>query len=113
MVDQTLYNISKLPSIIVESVTSMMESFGQGIYRIQIFDASTDLVGKPIIICQLFKIGKVPINGDYEDLKLSAPCTIEKFQEWLSTKRAIGLMTLKTKIQDMLKAGKANIIGYI
>lgn len=38
------------------------------------------------------------------------PSTIEKFQEWVFTKRAVDLETLKTKIQDMLMVIKANII---
>ncbi|KAK4364272.1 hypothetical protein RND71_015630 [Anisodus tanguticus] len=42
---------------------------------------------------------------------MKIPCTLEKFQEWLSVKRAIGLSTLKSKIEDMLRAGKASIIG--
>ena len=112
IVDETLYSISKLPTIIIESIQAMTDSFGQGAYGIQIFDACTDLVGKPILICQIFKIGKNSnIQRDYADLKKTIPCTLEKFQEWISNKRVIGLLTLKGKIDDMLRAGKANVIG--
>ena len=112
VVTETLQSISKLPTIIVDSVNAMMESFGKGAYGIQIFDASTDLVGKPIVICQIFKIGKnTNITGDYKELKLPEPCTIDKFQDWLSAKRAIGLLTLKSKLEDMMKAGKSTVIA--
>lgn len=45
MVDVTLYSISKLPSLILESVRATIESYGNGTFGIQIFDASTDLTG--------------------------------------------------------------------
>lgn len=111
MVDETLYSIARLPSLIMESVKAMIQSYGNGTYGIQIFDASTDLTGKPIVICQIFRMGKKEIQGDYADLTLAPPCTLENFQEWLCMKRAIGLSTLRSKIDDMIRAGKANIIG--
>lgn len=111
MVDETLYSISKLPSLIIESVKVMIDAYGNGTIGVQIFDASTDLTGKPIVICQLFRMGKKEIQGDYADLTLPPPCTLANFQEWLCMKRAIGLSTLKNKIDDMIRAGKAKVIG--
>lgn len=111
MVDETLYSISKLPSLMVESVKAMIASYGNGTYGIQIFDVSTDLTGKPIVICQLFRMGKKEIQGDYANLTLPPPCTLANFQDWLCMKRAIGLSTLKGKIDDMIRAGKAKVLG--
>ena len=57
IVDDTLSSISKLPSLLVESVEAMKESYGPGgTYGIQVFDACTDLTGKPIILCQIFRV---------------------------------------------------------
>ena len=113
MVDETLKSISKLPSLIVESVNAMMQSYGPGgIYGVQVFDACTDLVGKPILICQIFKYGRnTTIEGDNTSLKTPMPCTIEEFQDWISNKRAIGLSVLKSKIEDLIKGRKACILG--
>lgn len=113
LTNETMYCISKLPSIIVKSVEAMIREMGAGSYGIQVFDASTDLVGKPIIICQLFKLGRnmADIVGETKSLKLPNPCDINKFQEWLCEKRAIGLATLRSKIQDILRARKVIIIS--
>lgn len=112
IVDETLNNISKLPRIIIESIVTMMESFGRSIYGIQVFDASTDLVGKPIIICQMFIVGKnTEIPGDNTSLNMKIPCKSEQFHEWLCEKRARGIVALKSKIKDMIKTKKANIIA--
>ncbi|KAL8104421.1 hypothetical protein AgCh_028581 [Apium graveolens] len=51
------------------------------------------------------------IVGETKSLKLPNPCDINKFQEWLCEKRAIGLATLRSKIQDILRARKAIIIS--
>ena len=108
-----MHCISKLPSVIVRSMEAMVQEMGAGPYGIQIFDASTDLLGKPIIICQMFKVGRnaAEIIGETKSLKLQPPCDISNFQIWLSEKRAIGLATLKSKIQDILRARRAVVIG--
>lgn len=112
LTDEDMYSISKLPSSIIRSMEAMIKEMGTGSYGIQIFDASTDLVGKPIILCQLFKTGKnTEIMGDTQSLKIPFPCDIGKFQEWLCEKRAIGLSTLRSKIRDMIRAGKAVVIS--
>ncbi|KAK4349441.1 hypothetical protein RND71_032196 [Anisodus tanguticus] len=110
--DDKMNNLTKLPQIITRSTELMMESFGKGIYGIQILDASTDLKGKPIIICQNFKTGRnSTINGEDKNLNQKILCTLEKFQDWMSTKRAFGLITLKTRIEDMIRNRKASVIG--
>ncbi|KAL8101304.1 hypothetical protein AgCh_033256 [Apium graveolens] len=38
-------------------------------------------------------------------------CTIEQFGDWLCNKRAIGIATLKSKLEDMIRGGKACVIG--
>lgn len=111
-VDETLYSISKLPSIIVKSVKAMMGNIGSGLYGIQIFDASTDLVGKPIIICQLFKTGeKTTIEGNNMSINAKIPCKIEYFQNWLCEKRALGVLTIKSKIESMINERKTYVLG--
>ena len=91
----------------------MIQSYGpEGIYGVQVFDACTDLVGKPIIICQIFKYGRnTTIEGDNTSLKTHMPCTIEEFQEWISNKRAIGLSVLKSKLDDLIRGRKACVLG--
>ena len=81
MVDETLTSISKLPSLIAESVQAMMQSYGSGgIYGVHVFDACTDLTAKPILICQIFKYGRnTTIKGDNTSLKAPMPCTLEEF----------------------------------
>lgn len=114
MTDETLMSISKLPSLLTESVQAMMKSYGPGgIYEIQVFDACSDLTGKPILLCQIFKQGR---NSDIEfmkeSLKMSTPCTLEQFQEWICNKRAIGISTLKSKLEDLIRGRKSCVIAY-
>ncbi|KAJ8563438.1 hypothetical protein K7X08_031890 [Anisodus acutangulus] len=107
------YDYKTNPDIIITRSTElMMESFDKGIYGIQILDASTDLKGKPIVICQIFKTGRnSTISGDDKNLNMKIPCTLEKFQNWISEKRVFGLLTLKSRIEDMLRNRKASVIG--
>jgi len=113
MVDETLSSIAQLPSTITQSLQSYMNSYGPGgIYGIQVFDACTDLTGKPILLCQIFKYGRnTTIEGENTSLKTDMTCTIEQFGDWLCNKRAIGIATLKSKLEDMIRGGKACVIG--
>ncbi|KAL8105183.1 hypothetical protein AgCh_029105 [Apium graveolens] len=40
-------------------------------------------------------------------------CTIEQFGDWLCNKRAIGIATLKSKLEDMIRGGKTCVIEDI
>ncbi|KAL1831560.1 hypothetical protein ACET3Z_001211 [Daucus carota] len=113
MVDETLTSISMLPSLIAESVQAMMQSYGPGgIYGVQVFDACTDLTGKPILICQIFKYGRnTAIEGDSTSLKAPMPCTLEEFEDWICNKRAIGIAVLKSKLEDFIRGRKACVLG--
>ena len=113
MVDETLTSISMLPSLIAESVQAMMQSYGPGgIYGVQVFDACTDLTGKPILICQIFKYGRnTAIEGDNTSLKAPMPCTLEEFEDWICNKRAIGIAVLKSKLEDFIRGRKACVLG--
>ena len=113
LTDETLSSISKCPSMITQSVQAMMKSFGPGgIFGIQIFDACTDLTGKPILLCQLYKARRgANEEGDDTNLKIPVPCTLAEFGNWLCTKRAIGLSTIKSKLEDMIRGRKACVIG--
>ncbi|KAL1820219.1 hypothetical protein ACET3Z_015088 [Daucus carota] len=112
-VDETLTSISMLPSLIAESVQAMMQSYGPGgIYGVQVFDACTDLIGKPILICQIFKYGRnTAIEGDNTSLKAPMPCTLEEFEDWICNKRAIGIAVLKSKLEDFIRGRKACVLG--
>lgn len=110
--DESMNSICKLPSIIVESVRNVASTYQSGLYGVQIFDASTDLLGKPIILCQIFTVGNhCNIYGDNGNLNSKIPCELETFQEYLSKKRAGGLHTLIGKLTVMIREKQARLIG--
>lgn len=109
--DHTQESIAQLPSVIHRSMDIIFESFGKGLYGLQFHEASSDGVGKPIYVCQIFRVGK-NLEGVSGPFKSEIPCTSENVQDWIEEKRSSGLFAIIKQLELALKSEKLSVITH-